>query len=260
MMYFNLIYVFIKNSVQEELEYRFDFFMNFFNAVISLLASLAVIYVMFQNANEIGGWTFTEVVVLIGVFRLVRGIVDSIIIPNLGQLSEYVRQGTMDFILLKPINAQFYVSLRRCRIWDASNILIGFFLIFVGLYKLKLFSLVSIILGSLLIVLSIIIIYSIWFIIMSLAFWFVDVRNLQTILNMLMEFGQFPLSVYPSGLRFLFSFIFPIAFITTIPASAFIGNFSIQLLGLAGLITLIFFINSVVIWRMALRSYSSASS
>ena len=59
---------------------------------------------------------------------------------------------------------------------------------------------------------------------MSLAFWFVAVENLSVLFDGVYEAARYPVSAYPGVLRFLFVYLIPIAWTTTIPASALTGR------------------------------------
>ena len=99
--YLKLIRIFVMNSVQLELEYRLNFVFNIVNSVVSFGAGFIVLYVMFANAENIGGWSFTETLVLYGVFLMMEAFIDVLMYPNLNRIPEYIRTGNMDFLFPK---------------------------------------------------------------------------------------------------------------------------------------------------------------
>ena len=59
-----------------------------------------------------------------GVYILMGGVIGTLIQPNMMRLMDDVHQGTLDFVLTKPEDAQVLVSVREFRIWqvvDASS-------------------------------------------------------------------------------------------------------------------------------------------
>ena len=70
------------------------------------------------------------------------------------------------------------------------------------------------------------IIYSFWTMLATLSFWFVRVENILEIFRSMYEAGRWPVSLYPPWLRFVLSFIVPVAFVTTVPVEALTGRLS----------------------------------
>ena len=134
--YLKLIRIFVMNSVQLELEYRLNFVFNIVNSVVSFGAGFIVLYVMFANAENIGGWSFTETLVLYGVFLMMEAFIDVLMYPNLNRIPEYIRTGNMDFFFLKPVSAQFLASFRYARVWRIPEAVLGLGVVLFGMARL----------------------------------------------------------------------------------------------------------------------------
>jgi ABC-2 type transport system permease protein len=92
------------------------------------------------------------------------------------------------------------------------------------------------------------------------SIWFVKIYNVTEVLRGLLEAGRYPMVAYPTGYRFFFTFVVPVAFLTTIPAEAMLRRGEITwVIGAAGLAVGLFAF-STWFWRFALRFYTSASS
>ncbi|NJL22707.1 MAG: ABC transporter permease, partial [Leptolyngbyaceae cyanobacterium SM1_3_5] len=102
--------------------------------------------------------------------------------------------------------------------------------------------------------------YSLWFMLGALSIWFVKIYNVTEVLRGLLEAGRFPMVAYPAAYRFFFTFIIPVAFLTTIPAEALLRETGIGwIVGAAGLAIALLLI-SRSFWQFAQRFYTSASS
>jgi ABC-2 type transport system permease protein len=94
---------------------------------------------------------------------------------------------------------------------------------------------------------------------MSLAFWLVAVENLSVLFDALYEGARYPVSAYPGALRFLFVYLVPIAWTTTIPASALTGRLGPGIALAAAAVALAGFALARVSWQLALKRYTGAS-
>ncbi len=246
-------------NVAEELQYRANFVASLLGTVFWLGTALLTVAVFFRQTPRLGGWSFWEVVVLLGVFNALAGLVEAMLRPSIGQLVEDVRKGTLDLVLARPVEAQLYVSFRRLDLWRITDIVVGLGLSLFALGKLGRGPGPLQVLEFLLTLLSAgLVVYSIWIALMSLAFWFVSVENLSVLFDAVFEAARYPVSAYPGALRFLFVYLVPIAWTTTIPASALTGRLgpAAALAAVAvGAATLAL---SRLLWRTALRRYTSA--
>lgn len=255
-----LLRLFITNSVQLELEYRANFFFNIGNSLITTATGFLVLYVMFSKAEAVGDWTFDEVLVLYGVYMIFEALVDIFLHPNLSRMSEYIRKGDMDFFLLKPISSQFMVSVRYTRIWMFPQLLLAFALIVYGMNQTGQLNSSNLALLTLLLVSALVIVYALWFIMNTTAFYFVKVENISELWFAFFQAASFPVSAFPTWARFLLTFVVPIAFITTVPASAALGKLSLGFACSSLLVAIFLFVVSQLFWRYAIANYTSASS
>jgi ABC-2 type transport system permease protein len=102
--------------------------------------------------------------------------------------------------------------------------------------------------------------YSLWFILGATSIWFVKIYNVTEVLRGLLEAGRFPMVAYPAVYRFFFTFVVPVAFLTTIPAEVILGRGEFVWVVGAAILALGLLVVSGVFWRFALRFYTSASS
>jgi ABC-2 type transport system permease protein len=256
-----LIFVFFRISVLNETAYRVNFFVQMFQSLLQLATALAGLGVIFSYTNSLGGWSPDEMLALVGVYFLIGGLISLIIQPGMSALIDSVRDGTLDFTLTKPEDAQLLVSIQRVAFFSLIDFLMGLGVLVAALLRLgerlgltQAATFVGMLLAGGVIV------YSFWLFLASLSFWFVRVENLLEIFRSMYEAGRWPVSLYPGWLRFGLTFIVPVAFATTIPAEALSGR--LTTLTLVGAVALAFitFLLARLFWKIGLSHYSGASA
>ena len=261
MRYIRLLGIFYKNSLYTEMEYRANFIVNTIMSLVWFSFAILGLKVFFFHRNQIGQWGYYEALVVVGIYSFFNGFIEAVLQPNMSRIIEQIRLGTFDFVLIKPVNSQFMASLRNLSIWKLADILIGAGICVYALGKLKATpTLPDIALALFFIFNGTVIVYSIWVLMVTTAFWFVRIDNITELFSAIYETGRFPVSVYPGWLRGVLTFVIPIAFITTFPAAAVLGQAKTHLLLVAIIMAALLFTGSVLFWRLALRHYSSASS
>ncbi|NJN16410.1 MAG: hypothetical protein HC822_09120 [Oscillochloris sp.] len=259
--YLSLFALFARNSFQVALEYRGNFVVSLFQSTFWLIWGIAGTLVFFRFTGTLGGWTLPQALLVVGMFRIFEGVIDGVMRPNITRIVEYIQKGTLDFILLKPVDSQFMASLRQINLMTVPDFLVGALLIGYGLWAERYMpSLFDVLAFAGLLICGTIIAYGLWMLLTTTAFWLVRIENIAEVLTAIYETGRFPVSAFSTGLRITLTFIVPIAFLTTFPAAALLGIIEPLYLMLAPLIAAILFFASRIYWRFALRSYTSASS
>src|ERR671933_816372 len=257
--YLHILRLFWSTAIAAELEYRLNFVIATLSSLGNLIGSLFGLFLFYRTGYTFQGWNWEEALVLLGIFTLLQGFSATFLVPNLNRIVEQVQQGTLDFVLLKPIGSQFWLSARTVSPWGLPDVIFGGILIAYAGGRLGLgFS--NYLLSALPIVFGIASLYSLWFMLGATRIWFVKIYNVTEVLRGLLEAGRFPMVAYPAAYRFFFTFVVPVAFLTTVPAEAMLGRSPVIWLVGAGGLALGLLIASTIFWRFALRFYTSASS
>lgn len=261
MRYLKLLTIFYRYSILKELEYRVNFFASVFMSIFWLVWAIIGISVFFLHRDKMGDWTYPEVLMVVGLFTFFSGVMESLLRPNVGAIIEQVRDGTFDFVLTKPVNAQFIASLRNVVVWRFVDIFIGLGLI---VYALDLLGIAPaadrIVMFVAMLVSAVFIVYSLWLVMSSFAFWFVKIDNITELFSAFYETGRYPVTIYRGIVRVLLTFVVPIAFVTTFPASALLGRLDAATAWTGMVFAFVFLIASNRFWNYAIKHYSSASS
>lgn len=257
--YWAVLQLFWGTSLAAELEYRANFMLAVITSFGNVAGSLFGLFLFYRGGYRFQGWSWEEALLVLGVFTILEGFANTFLGPNLNKIVQQVQQGTLDFVLLKPISSQFWLSTRTFSPWGLPDLAFGLGVL--GYAGLKLgIGVGAYLLAAIPLALGMLSLYSLWFILGATSIWFVKIYNVTEVLRGLLEAGRYPMAAYPSAYRFFFTFIMPVAFLTTVPAEALLGRLSLPWLGGTVLLAVGLFLFSQFFWRFALRFYTSASS
>lgn len=260
--YLSLLRLQLRTSALLAAQYRWDFLID--GALSLFWASTAVIplFVVYGDARaSIPGWSFDEALVVVGWFILVQGVLEGAINPGLAAVVDHIRKGTLDFVLLKPADAQFLVSTSRFQLWRVVSLITACTIFAVVFHRLgRTPSITDVALALFLMLVAVLTLYSMWIIIISAAFYVVKIDNLNYLFSSIFDAGRWPVTVFRGGLRLLFTFVVPLALMTTFPAEALLGRIGAGTLVISVSAALVFAAAARLVWRTSLRHYTSASS
>jgi ABC-2 type transport system permease protein len=259
--YLYLFWIQLRNSILLAMQYRFDFAIDAFIEVVWAITAIVPLLVVFRARASVAGWSYPEALLVTGWFTLLQGLLEGAINPSLVNVVEQVRKGTLDFVLLKPADAQFLVSTTRFQPSRAINAVTAT-VIFVYAFRRIGHppSAIDLATSVLLLVLGATLLYSLWIVTVSAVFYVVRIDNLTYLFTAVFDAARWPSSVFRGFVRILFTFVVPLALMTTFPAQAMLGKLSSAalLLSLGG--ALFFAGASRAVWLRAIGRYTSASS
>ena len=257
--YARLLAVQLRTSLLLAMQYRLDFVLDALMALFWTATAVIPLVVLYDTRPTVAGWTWPEALTVVGWFTCLKGVLDGAIRPSLGNVVEHMRKGTLDFILLKPADAQFLVSTTRFDLFAFVDVAAGLALVgwaFRALGRTP--SLGAVGLTALLLAGALGILYAMWILVVCLAFVVVKVDNLSFLFSTIFDAARWPSSVFRGFWAMLFTFVVPLTLMTTFPARAILGTLdrgsalaaigaSVALLGV-----------SRAVWRGAIGRYTSA--
>lgn len=219
--YLRLLGVQLRASALLALQYRLDFVLDGAMSLFWTVTAIVPLLVLYRQRSSVAGWTWPEALIVVAWFTCLRGVLDGAIRPALGNVVEHIRKGTLDFILLKPADAQFLVSTSRFEFFRFVNVAGGLVILVYALRALhRTPSLAACAVTLLLLAGATLILYSIWVLVVCLAFVVVKVDNLSYLFASVYDAARWPASVFRGGVAFLFTFVIPLTVMTTFPAMA----------------------------------------
>jgi ABC-2 type transport system permease protein len=254
-------WLYLKIGVINELQYRVNFFVQLLQSLIQVGTALVMLALVYSHTTRLHGWTQSELLSLIGVQVLLGGFIHAFIQPNMQRLMEDVQQGTLDFALTKPEDAQLLISVRMVRMWQVVEIVSGVILLFVGLAGVQrsigLWDAASF---GIAIVIGGVLVYCFWLIMTTGAFWIVRMEHVLELFEGIYSTGRWPVTVYPGWLRYSVTFLVPVGFAVTVPAEAVTSRLEWPTLALAFGFACALFAFTRWFWHFGLRNYSGASA
>lgn len=257
--YLKVLRLFWGTAIAAEMEYRLNFLLAALTSLGNFIGSLFGLFLFYRTGYTFTGWSWEAALLVLGVFTLLQGFSSTFLAPNLSKIVKHIQEGTLDFILLRPLDSQFWLSTHTLSPWGLPDLLLGLGTIayagnHLGLHwQNYLISLIPLLFGF-------VSLYSLWFMLGATSIWFVKIYNVTEVLRGLLEAGRYPMVAYPTVYRFFFTFVVPVAFLTTIPAEAMLGRTQVGWIVGAGVLALLLFLAARYFWRFALRFYTSASS
>ncbi|MEK6676147.1 MAG: ABC-2 family transporter protein [Planctomycetota bacterium] len=259
--YLKMLWYFLKVSVQDDATYRVDFAAHVVMLFFQLAAELVALYAIFSVTTSLAGWSTYEILALLGVYRIMIGLITLFIAPNMRALMQSIRDGTFDFLLLMPIDAQFFASFRRIVMWRMVDIVLGIGIATFSVWKLQAHvSALSILQFAVLLSSGAVIIYSFWLVLATSAFWFTKLSNIEMVFWNVFEAGRYPVDIYRPRVRWGLTYVIPLAFLTTFPAGSLVGKTGPMNVGGAIVAAILSLVVSTMFWRFGLRRYSGASA
>ncbi|WP_394846949.1 ABC-2 family transporter protein [Pendulispora brunnea] len=257
--YLHLLAAQIRTSTLLGLQYRVDFVLDGIIEIFWALTAIVPLFIVFSKRESVAGWSFGESLLVVAWFTLLTGVLEGAIHPSLAAVVEHVRKGTLDFVLLKPADAQFLVSTARFQPWRAVNAVTAMILFVLAFRKIGHGPTPWGIAGALaLLAAAMVILYSLGILTVSAAFHVVRVDNLSQLFSSIFDAARWPVAVFRGALRLVFTFVIPLALMTTYPSLALLGRLPWHAFVLSFVVAIVFAAGSRAIWLRAISQYTSA--
>ena len=258
--YWRIYRTFFKSSLTREMMFRVNFFAKILQNTVWFFFFIVILLVVFGRVKQIGGWNRDEAFILTATMFVVNSINNALTF-SLMEIPDHVRKGTLDFIITKPVDSQFWVSARKFNFNELGSFCAGIGLIIVSLrglentpsigqlalYLIGLFSACGIL-------------YGFQLCLMTLGIYFIRIDNLWVLGDTIVGLSRYPQEIFTRSLRYFFTYALPISFLAYIPASQLVRTPSLSMAVLSVVYAIALVLIARLFWRYSLRHYSSASS
>lgn len=257
-----IYWLFLKNSLIAQMEYRANFITGILMEFGYLIAKILYVIVIFRSGKEINGLSPDAILLFIGTFVMITGFYAGLFMMNFYELRGHIQSGSMDLLITKPVSLQFLLTLRRS---DAGllaiDLLGGAIMVGIGWSRLAIpFNLINA-LGFLGFMLSGAMVgYAIFLLPSIFSFWFVNTSAIAEVTDSFWDFNNVPMMVYNRLIQRIGVFVLPIFVVTNFPALFVLGK--MNTLYIAWGIVVPFLLLGLIrlFWNCAVRNYTSASS
>ncbi len=260
--YLTIYAVLWKNSVAREMSFKGNFILWIIVELLWFGLQLSFVMVLYGQTDSIGTWSKWQYVLLIGASNFIQQIYQAFFLTNCTNLSELIRTGKMDFLLLLPVNTRFIVSLRQIDLGAFINAMFAVCVMIFAAGKLNLHPTFLQLLGfSALCVVGILIHYSLMFMLAAISFWTVRAQGIVWGYYNLFNIARMPDEAFRGAFKAVFTFALPVLLVTNVPVRLLADKLSspvwwLLLLGLG----LVWAAISEWFWRLSVRRYTSASN
>jgi ABC-2 type transport system permease protein len=251
-----------KNSVAREMTFKSNFLLWIFVELLWFGLQISFIGVLYLHTDHIGTWTKWQVVMLIGASHFIQQIFQAFFLINCTNLSELIRTGKLDFLLLLPVNTRFLVSLRQVDLGGFVNATSALAVMAYAARQLHFVPGPAQVAGFFVVCAAgILIHYSLMLLLASISFWTVRAQGMVWGYYNLFQIARMPDDAFRGLFKALFTFAIPMLLVSNVPVRVLVnmGHWGYLLVLLLGMSVVCFFLSEWG-WRASVRRYTSASS
>ncbi len=251
----------IKLNFATMLAYRANFYSSFGANLAWSLFIITSMLLLTSKAPNVFGWTRDELLLLAGMYNVFISVFFILFSHNFNEFSENIHYGKLDAVLMKPIDSQFIMTCLLIGYGSAIRLIVGLLFVSYMLSQMHI-TLSFLTIGGFIVlfILSLIILYSFWFFVMTLTLWFTNLENLVNLLYEINHITRFPPEMYKGASIFLFITLFPLTLVIISPAKVLLQKILLGDIIWPIICSMMLFVVSRQFWKFALRYYTSASS
>src|SRR5438034_5621343 len=216
-----------KNSVVRDMGFNANFLLWIVVELLWFALQLSFMFVIYSHTDRIGTWTKWQVVMLLGASHFIQQIFTAIFLTNCTQLSELIRTGKLDFMLLLPVNTRFMISFRQV---DLGGFVNAASAVAVMLYSGRQLHLSpgweQIVSFVLLAAVGILIHYSLLFLLASVSFWTVRAQGIVWGYYNLFNIARLPDEAFHGLFKAFFTFALPMLLVSNVPVRLIVHKLS----------------------------------
>jgi ABC-2 type transport system permease protein len=263
--YLRLLGHLARYTLARELAFRGNFLVKVSVEVLWLGILVAFYRTVFARTSHVANWSEPDYFFFVGCFFALNGLIETLFLENCNEFAELVRTGDLDFLLLRPIDEQFLVTLRRIDWGTAPNVLMGTALMGIALVQKDWqFDAVRLTTFAVTFASGAVIAYSFMLLLTSLSVWMVRNQSLMEMWWLFSSLARYPKEIFAGRwaepLGNFFTFVIPILLVSNVPANVMVRVLDPPMVALTIAAAVVLLFLSRRFFHHALRSYRSASS
>jgi ABC-2 type transport system permease protein len=252
---------FMKNCFIAQMEYRTNFVLGIAVEIAYLFSKLLYVVVVYETDLHIGDITPDGILMFVGTYTIMTGLYAGLFFTNFVRIPEYVRTGELDLLMVKPISLQFMVSLRYIDLgMPIPNLIAGITMVSIGWNSMGIeLNVNNICLFLFYLLAALMITYGLMIIPSILSFWFINTGGLAGIFYAIWDANNMPMPIYSKLIQRIGVYVLPFLVITNFAPMSVMGGMDGRLMIWGACAPVLLFIAVRLIWKKAIKNYSSAS-
>jgi len=216
---FALYATLIRAQINAQLQYRTSFAFQTVSQFIITFTDFIMLLMLFHQFPSIAGWTLPEVAFLYGLGGVAFGFSD-LLCGGFDNLSKMIRLGTFDRVLTRPVGTFAQVLSSDLQIRRFGRVAQGATVFALAISWLDVvWTSDKLVVLALSMVAGIVIFTAIWVIGAAITFWTVETSEVTNVFTYGGEaLVSYPMPIYGEGIRWFFTYIVPLAFVSYLPA------------------------------------------
>ncbi|MFA5332900.1 MAG: ABC-2 family transporter protein [Candidatus Nanoarchaeia archaeon] len=199
----------------------FQFFADFFEFFLQPL----ILFFIYEISSGFPGWSINEMFFLIATAKISLSLAGSSVLGIIFSNSWKIESGNFHQTLLKPFNTIVYMIITSVNAHWIMDITVGLILLIYSIIKLNIaLTIIGVLSYFYLIFVSILCYYGIAGVVMNFLFKNPRSSNIIDLFFTATRFSNYPLNIFPTMLKFILTFILPIALSSYYPANYFLGK------------------------------------
>ena len=259
--YLRLYAYFLRFSFSKAFEFRVDFWFRVVMDALYYAVNIAFYRVLYGHTELLAGWDMQQVMVFVGAYLVVDALNMTVFANNLWWLPIHVNKGNLDYYLVRPVSPMFFLTLREFAANSFVNLLMAVGILVWAMGQLPQWpDPVSLLVFGLLLVDGTLLYSMLHFLMLLPVFWIHSGRGLGAIYFLLTRATERPDGIFHGWVRRILVTVLPFAVMASFPSRALLDGQAGAIALHMALVTAGLFGVTLLVWRFALRAYSSASS
>jgi len=248
----------LKLEISSEMAYKTSFFIRCIGVLLFGLMGPLIAILIYTTTTGIPGWTFWEFLFFQGTGVLVWGIGEFAMFSIVWRNMEMIRRGEYDRVLVRPYRPLLFSSFTAVDLDGIPQVILGTFLVIFSAFKIPGIGVIDVLAYIAVVLLALAFMYSFTVFVAALAFIVTKAFGLYALFITADEYTKYPLTVYGRTIGIVLTFVLPFGLASFYPAQAILGRLAWTTAGGLLLTVLGFFIFALLMWRFAMKKYSSA--
>lgn len=214
----------IRNSIATASAYRANFILNNFVSLLGNIVFPLVTILIYNSGASFKEWSMYEVLLIQSIFSISNGISNMLFSPIVWSTMHHVAEGTLEIILIKPVNCLFFLLASEISICDFGVVIGGIVIFSISIVNIGGITIINWLISLMLFIFGLCVMLGIMLFMAATSFKWVSNSRIPEMYQSVSNLGNYPQSIFPKWIVGLTSFIMPVAMVGFFPAAALLSR------------------------------------